>query len=77
MMNVLNGGAHADNSVDFQEFMIVPVGAPTFAEALRMGAEVFHALKSTLQEARPEHRGRRRGRLRARPGVQRGGAAGR
>ncbi|HEX6027115.1 MAG TPA: phosphopyruvate hydratase [Solirubrobacter sp.] len=50
MMNVLNGGAHADNSVDFQEFMIVPVGAPTFAEALRTGAEVFHALKSTLKK---------------------------
>jgi enolase len=48
MMNVLNGGAHADNSVDFQEFMIVPVGAPSFAEALRTGAEVFHALKRTL-----------------------------
>jgi enolase len=48
MMNVLNGGAHADNSVDFQEFMIVPVGAPTFAEALRAGSEVFHALKRTL-----------------------------
>jgi enolase len=50
MMNVLNGGAHADNSVDFQEFMVVPVGAPTFAEALRTGAEVFHALKSTLKK---------------------------
>jgi enolase len=49
MMNVLNGGAHADNSVDFQEFMIVPVGAPSFAEGLRMGAEVFHALKKTLK----------------------------
>jgi enolase len=48
MMNVLNGGAHADNSVDFQEFMIVPVGAPSFAEALRTGAEVFHHLKKTL-----------------------------
>ncbi|MFN8202743.1 MAG: phosphopyruvate hydratase [Solirubrobacteraceae bacterium] len=48
MMNVLNGGAHADNSVDFQEFMIVPAGAPTFAEGLRMGTEVFHALKKTL-----------------------------
>ncbi|UGS34665.1 phosphopyruvate hydratase [Capillimicrobium parvum] len=48
MMNVLNGGAHADNSVDFQEFMIVPVGAPTFAECLRVGTEVFHALKGTL-----------------------------
>jgi enolase 1/2/3 len=50
MMNVLNGGAHADNAVDFQEFMIVPCGAPTFAECLRMGAEVFHALKRTLHE---------------------------
>ena len=48
-MNILNGGAHADNSVDFQEFMIVPVGAPTFAEALRYGAEVFHALKGVLR----------------------------
>jgi enolase len=50
MMNVLNGGVHADNSVDFQEFMIVPCGAPTFSECLRMGAEVFHALKATLHE---------------------------
>ncbi|MEJ7818229.1 MAG: phosphopyruvate hydratase [Thermoleophilaceae bacterium] len=48
MMNVLNGGAHADNKVDFQEFMVVPSGALTFAEALRTGAEVFHALKKTL-----------------------------
>jgi enolase len=50
MMNVLNGGAHADNSVDFQEFMVMPVGAPTFAEALRWGTEVFHALKKTLHD---------------------------
>jgi len=50
MMNVLNGGAHADNKVDFQEFMVVPSGASTFAEGLRMGAEVFHALKRTLSE---------------------------
>jgi enolase len=49
MMNVLNGGAHADNSVDFQEFMVVPLGAPTFSECLRMGAEVFHALARTLR----------------------------
>ena len=48
MMNVINGGAHANNSVDLQEFMILPVGAPTFREALRYGAEVFHALKSLL-----------------------------
>jgi enolase len=50
MMNVLNGGAHADNKVDFQEFMIVPCGARSFSECLRMGAEVFHALKRTLHE---------------------------
>jgi enolase len=50
MMNVLNGGAHADNKVDFQEFMIVPVGAPTYSEGLRTGVEVFHALKRTLHE---------------------------
>lgn len=50
MMNVLNGGAHADNSVDFQEFMIVPAGAPSFSEGLRMGTEVFHALKKTLHD---------------------------
>jgi enolase len=50
MMNVLNGGAHADNKVDFQEFMVVPVGAPGYSEALRTGAEVFHALKRTLHE---------------------------
>ena len=50
MMNVLNGGAHADNKVDFQEFMVVPCGAPTFSECLRMGTEVFHALKGTLRE---------------------------
>jgi enolase len=50
MMNVLNGGAHADNKVDFQEFMVVPVGSETFADCLRVGAEVFHALKGTLHE---------------------------
>jgi enolase len=50
MMNVLNGGAHADNKVDFQEFMVVPWGASTFSECLRMGAEVFHHLKKTLHE---------------------------
>ncbi len=48
MMNVLNGGRHADNNVDFQEFMIVPIGAPSFAEALRYGAETFQALKALL-----------------------------
>jgi enolase len=50
MMNILNGGKHADNNVDIQEFMVVPVNAKTFAEALRMGAEVFHALKSVLKK---------------------------
>ena len=49
MMNIINGGSHADNSIDFQEFMIMPVGAPTFKEALRMGAEVFHVLASILK----------------------------
>ncbi len=49
MMNIINGGGHADNSVDFQEFMILPVGAPSIREAVRYGAEVFHALKSVLQ----------------------------
>jgi len=50
MMNILNGGKHADNSVDFQEFMVMPVGAPSFAEALRYGAETFHALKAILHK---------------------------
>src|SRR5690349_5881554 len=49
MMNIINGGAHADNNVDFQEFMVVPCGAPTFSEALRIGAEIFHQLKSVLK----------------------------
>jgi enolase len=51
MMNILNGGAHADNPIDFQEFMVMPVGAPTFAEGLRMGAEIFHTLKKALHDA--------------------------
>jgi len=51
MMNILNGGMHADNGIDFQEFMVMPVGAPSFAEALRCGAEIFHALKSALHQA--------------------------
>jgi enolase len=50
MMNILNGGKHADNSVDFQEFMVMPIGAPSFAEALRYGAETFHALKGILKK---------------------------
>lgn len=51
MMNIINGGAHADNPIDFQEFMILPVGAPTFREAVRYGAEVFHTLKKRLKDA--------------------------
>jgi enolase len=51
MMNIINGGAHADNPIDIQEFMILPVGAPSFSEALRMGAEIFHSLKSALKAA--------------------------
>ncbi len=52
MMNILNGGSHADNSIDFQEFMIMPVGAESFSEALRMGAEVFHTLKGVLKKGK-------------------------
>jgi len=51
LMNIINGGAHADNPIDIQEFMLVPAGAPTFSDALRMGAEIFHALKSELKSA--------------------------
>jgi enolase len=51
MMNIVNGGVHADNGIDFQEFMVMPVGAPTFSEALRCGTEIFHALKSGLHQA--------------------------
>jgi enolase len=51
MMNIINGGVHADNPIDFQEFMVMPVGAPTFAEALRAGAEIFQTLKSALKQA--------------------------
>ena len=51
MMNIVNGGVHADNPIDFQEFMIMPVGAPSFAEALRMGVEVFQTLRKALKDA--------------------------
>src|ERR1044071_6313264 len=51
MMNVINGGAHADNAIDFQEFMVMPVGAETFSDSLRMGAEIFHSLKKALKDA--------------------------
>jgi enolase len=73
MMNVINGGAHANNNLDLQELMIIPVGAPTFREAVRYGAEVFHALKKIIDDQGHEHRGRRRRRLRAQRGQPRGG----
>ena len=61
MMNIINGGAHSDNRVDFQEFMVMPVGAESFPDALRMGVEVFHHLKAVLPKARVQHLGRGRG----------------
>ena len=67
MMNVVNGGAHADNPIDIQEFMILPVGADSLAEAVRMGAEIFHQLKQALADAGHATRCRRRRRLRAGP----------
>ena len=67
MMNVINGGSHADSSVDMQEFMIVPHGASTIANALRMGAEVFHALAAVLKQHGQSDQRRRRRRLRAEP----------
>ena len=77
MMNILNGGAHADSSVDFQEFMVMPVGAPSFAEAVRTGAEIFHALRGILKGRGQIDRCRRRRRLRAQPQVEpRGGGRG-
>ena len=74
MMNIINGGAHANNNLDLQEFMILPVGASSVREALRCGAEMFHALKTMLEGPRHEHGGRRRRRLRAGPAQQRGSA---
>ena len=70
MMNILNGGAHADTNVDFQEFMVMPLGAPSFAEALRIGAEIFHALRGMLKKRGLVDRRRRRRRLRAEPQVE-------
>ena len=72
MANIINGGKHADNKIDFQEFMIMPLGAKSFSEGIRMVAEVFHNLKSRPQEGRAQHHRRRRGRLRPEP-RQRGG----
>ena len=70
MLNILNGGAHADSSVDLQEFMVVPVGAASFADGLRMGAEVFHTLRDVLHERGLAYRSRRRGRLRPQPRLE-------
>ena len=69
LMNVINGGAHANNKIDLQEFMLVPLGAPSFREALRYGAEVFHTLKKIIDEKRHADDRRRRRRLRAEPAV--------
>ncbi len=74
MMNIINGGAHADNSLDIQEFMIVPAGLPSYREALRCGAEIFHRLKKILQRTQPRDRRRGRGRLCPEPALERGGA---
>jgi enolase len=65
MMNIINGGVHADNPIDFQEFMIMPVGAPASARRCGMGAEIFHTLKKALARCRPQYQCRRRRRLRA------------
>ena len=73
MMNILNGGAHADNSVDIQEFMIAPVGAATFGEAVRWGAETYHALKSVIRQHGLSDRGGGPGRVRPRSRPQPGG----
>ena len=74
MMNIINGGVHADNPIDFQEFMIMPVGATSFAEGLRTGVEIFQTLARRAQAGRPQHQCRRRGRLRPQSAVGRGGA---
>ena len=73
LFNVLNGGAHADNSIDFQEFMIAPLAAPSFREAMRMGVEIYHALRRSAERAGPVHRRRRRRGLRAEPEIARAG----
>ena len=74
MINILNGGKHAPNCTDFQEFMVMPVGAPTYPDALRAGAEVFHALHDAAPRARASHPAGRRRRLRALRSAQRGRA---
>ena len=76
LMNILNGGAHADSNVDIQEFMVVPLGAPSFAEALRYGAEVFHALKKVLKGKGASTGVGDEGGYAPSLGLQRGGAGG-
>ena len=71
MMNILNGGAHADSSVDFQEFMVMPIGAPNFSEALRWGVEIFPRAEGGAEKARLLDRSRRRRRLRAELQIER------
>ena len=71
MMNIINGGEHADNNIDVQEFMVLPVGAASFKEALRIGAEIFHNLKSVLKDKGLEHSCWRRRRIRSKPWLQR------
>jgi hypothetical protein len=72
MMNIINGGAHADNPIDFQEFMIMPVGAPTFREGAAHGGGNLPHAEGRAEEGRPQHQCRRRRRLRAEPAVGRG-----
>jgi enolase len=67
MMNIINGGEHADNPIDFQEFMVMPVGAPTLAEAVRWGSEIFHTLQKRFARCRTFDRRGRRGWIRAEP----------
>ena len=71
MMNIINGGAHADNPIDFQEFMIMPVGAPNFGEALALRRRSFPRAQEGAEGRRPQHQCRRRGRLRAEPEIGR------
>ncbi len=74
MMNILNGGAHADNNVDFQEFMVMPVGAETFSRCAALGHRGLPHAERRAEEEGLQHRGRRRGRLRSVPEVERGSA---
>ena len=74
MMNIINGGVHADNPIDIQEFMVMPVGASSCTEAIRIGAEIFHALRKKARRCRAQHQCRRRGRVCPEPRLGRCGA---